>query len=223
MKKCCLAALAMLFAFRIFADSYLSPMVNIHYSGFSQYNTASRNIHYDPRVGLKIGVAADSALWDVFLIQTGVFLTMQGGTHEEHEGNNSLEENIRLNYLELPYNFGYRFRNNYGGNFFVVTGPFVRAGVWGKYESETITSGQRQDYKTTKVFGYNDDNALYKILDFGWNFSIGAMLPSGFYARIDYGIALTNIAKTASSKAKNVDGFGISVGYNINRDRRPRY
>jgi hypothetical protein len=78
MKKCCLIAVAILYALNTFADAYLSPMANIHYSGFSQYNAASRNIHYDPRWGLKAGLAADSALNDVFLLQVGIFLTMKG-------------------------------------------------------------------------------------------------------------------------------------------------
>jgi hypothetical protein len=96
-------------------------------------------------------------------------------------------------------------------------------GLWGEYDSETITNGQEQQYKTTKVFAYNDDNALYKAIDIGWSLSLGAMFPSGLYARIDYGIPFSNIAKAASSKAKNRDGFGISVGYNINKDRNRGY
>jgi hypothetical protein len=223
MKRCFLTIAVLFIGFYLFADSHVSPEVNIHYSGFSQYNTASHNLKYKPKLGFKVGFSADTALWDVFLLQVGLFLNVKRATNEEHDGNSSLKENICLTYIEAPYNFGYRFTNSYGGNFFIITGPFVRLGLSGKYESETIANGQKIDYKTSKMFDYSDDAALYKALDFGWNFGIGAMLPSGLYARIDYGIALTNIAKAASSKAKNVDGFGISVGYHIDRDRRPRY
>lgn len=206
----------------VIAEVHLAPEIGLQSSGFSRLSVTSQNMQYKPSFGLKTGFWVDSIIDGNFTAQWGVFFFMKNATYKGIQNNNAIKESVHLNYFEYHLNLGYRFIINERCYLFANTGPFLRFGLWGKYESETMINGVEQSYNTTNVFSRKDD-ALFKWFDYGWNINTGCMFSSGIYLKMSYGLAFPNIAKSISSKANNKSELGFAVGYNINRYRRHNY
>ena len=125
------------------------------------------------------------------------------------------EDKLTYNYLELPLNFVY----NTSG-FFIGAGPSIASGLSGK---EKYEDKQDPSYSgNTKVeFGSDDDQV--KRFEFGANFLTGYKTAGGFLVSANYNLGLTNILNGTSDGSGLFDGgtiknkyFAIKIGYVFN-------
>jgi hypothetical protein len=99
--------------------------------------------------------------------------------------------NISLKYLELPFNFGYKYGVN--ENFAI----YGKAGLWISYLLSCDTSNE----KTWEYGEYDEQETKddIKDLDFGLGLNIGCEFSKKIQFNIGYELGLTNIYSTSSN------------------------
>jgi hypothetical protein len=167
---------------------------------------------YDPNpgsskmtVGLKVGVAVDLAISNNFSIQPGVYYSMKGSKTEASFLGISVDQSLKLSYIDIPVMAMYNF-NVGAGKLFVGVGPNIGIGVSAKEKISALGTD------TTADVGFGSDSTQLKMLDFGANVNVGYELPMGLFFRVGYNIGLANLSNLDGLKYKNM-GLGISVGY----------
>lgn len=163
------------------------------------------SINSQSNTGFTFGATAFIPVSTQFTVQTGLNF-VQKGAKSNDQGD---EENIKLNYIELPVNFLYTHQG-----FFAGAGPTIAVGMSG---TDKVTS-QGVTEKTDIHFGSGTDDDL-KRFDFGANVTAGYMIPSGLMLSLNYNFGLSNLAPgTNSSDGKLLNRyFGIRIGYVFNK------
>ncbi len=184
--------------------------------------------------GLKVGGIVDIGVTRMFSIQPGLFFSMKGaqndftrtfsapgGVYRER-----IERRTRINYMEIPLNFQFRFGHFRRGGFFLGAGPYLAIATGGKVDYERTTRLQngggtirdREEDTYDLEIGNDPDDDDIKGADAGINMNLGYMGPHGFFVRGNMGIGLANIIPDGDDdySAKN---FGVSatVGFLFGR------
>ncbi|HEY0067600.1 MAG TPA: porin family protein [Flavisolibacter sp.] len=169
----------------------------------------------DYRTGFKIGLVLDYRLSQGFYFQPGLFYSQKGS----EEFLNLEPIDIRINYLELPFNFLFKAGTNRTGRFFVGAGPYVGIAIGGELDA----FGDDQDLEIG-----NDDEDIIDRLDAGLNVTAGYEFPGGIYFRgnaafgltnafsDDYGDALENFFGVDDAALRN-NTYSLTLGYFIGR------
>ncbi len=169
----------------------------------------------DYRVGLKIGAVLDFRLSRGFYFQPGLYYSQKGS----EEFLNLAPLDIRINYLELPFNFLFKAGTNKTGRFFAGAGPYVGIAVGG----ETDFFGDENDLEIG-----SDDGDFIDRLDAGLNVTAGYEFPGGIYFRgnaafglsnafsDDYGDAVENTFRVDDAALRN-NTYSLTLGYFIGR------
>jgi len=199
----------------------------------SNLSTASGGDHGSNgvRPGLKIGGIVDIGFNSMFSIQPGLFYSMKGA-HEDFTQTtttfgatttNEQKFDYRIDYLEIPVNFQFKFGNPKHGRFFAGAGPYMGFALGGKATSDNITTVRRNNgdiASTERSSDYNlriGNNANVddiKGLDMGLNINAGYIFPMGLLVRANYGQGLVNVEPggDANNYIRNW-GFTFSVAY----------
>lgn len=154
----------------------------------------------DYRAGLKLGAFLDYRLSRGFYFQPGLYISQKGS---EEVFNNarlplSAERNIRINYLEVPFNFLLKAGTGRTGRFFIGAGPYIGVAVGGEYE----VNGDEEDLEI------GDDNGdLIQRLDAGLNATTGYEFPGGILLRGNVALGLAN------NLSEDTQDFIEFVGY----------
>ena len=125
-------------------------------AGLNLSNNSNETSVNNSKAGFQAGIVADYSFNDKFSILPEFIFTQLGS-----KGSKSY---LRLNYLQLPVNFAYKFNVGNLSKLFVFTGPYIGYGLTAKLKTE---GGDFLDVK----FGSNEN--AYKLFDFGWNAGVG--------------------------------------------------
>lgn len=168
----------------------------------------------DFRTGLKLGAVLDFRLSRGFYFQPGLFYSQKGS----EEFLNADVFDIRINYVELPFNFLFKAGTSQTGRFFAGAGPYVGIATGGEYEA----FGDEEDLEIG-----NDNEDLIDRLDAGLNVTAGYEFPGGIYFRGNAALGLTN--SFSDQVVDNYESLGVddaalrnttysfTIGYMIGR------
>ncbi|GAA4278752.1 porin family protein [Aquimarina mytili] len=145
----------------------------------------------DARVRMHLGAVIEFPITSNFFVQAEVLYSAQGYTIEE----NSIENEISLNYLALPLIAKYYFVPKFS----FETGPRFATLA---NESNSIGDETDEFFNT-----YND-------FDFGWVFGAGFKAESGLFFQVHYTLGLNNVFNTdINDISSNHSIAQLSVGY----------
>jgi hypothetical protein len=203
-------------------------------ANFSNLHTRVNGIdgNSQSRSGVKIGGFVDIGLWHNLSIQPGLFYIVKGArqdyiTSTQDENGiittHEVSDLYRLNYLEIPVNFQYKFNGRRYGYFFAGAGPYIAFALNGKVTTDDVTTIDRPNGFTTitdRVTEYNlriGNNANtddIKAGDMGINLNGGFQFPSGLLLRGNIGLGIMNIMPGGDNEnfMRN-NSVAISVGY----------
>ena len=133
----------------------------------------------DYRLGLKIGALLDYRLSRGFYFQPGLYVSQKGS----EEYTNDPNRDIRINYLEVPFNFLLKAGTGRTGRFFFGAGPYVALAFGG----ETEFFGDEEDLEIG-----NDNGDRISRLDAGVNATTGYEFPGGLFFRANAALGLSN-------------------------------
>ena len=208
----------------------IGPEIGLNSTSFSErYNGVDVNDGMRP--GLKIGGIIDIGFTRHFSLQPGLYYNMKGA--QERYSTTTTNENgsfrtdevrndFRIDYVELPVNFQFKFGQPRYGQFFFGGGPYVAAALSGTITNSNgssvvlpsgrvITAGNQRSTDAHIGNTVNDD---IRPLDGGLNLNLGYISPMGLFVRGNLGMGLANILPEgdADNYIRNW-GMGVSVGY----------
>lgn len=231
-KACILVALFGCSLLQASAQSLgIAPEIGLNFTDlYTRYNGiySSNNI----RVGVKLGGVLDVGITRSFSIQPGLFYSMKGATQDfttySTVGNTVQSQetkyNYRIDYLEFPVNFQYKFSHSPMGHYFIGAGPYWGLALGGRATMETgttvvnynngfVTSRDRGSSYYLNI-GNNPAVDDVRRFDMGLNFNAGYQFRHGLLLRANYGLGLVNILPggDANNYMRNW-GLGLSVAY----------
>ena len=207
----------------------IGPEVGINSTSFMErYNGV--DVSDGMRPGLKIGAIVDIGFTKHFSLQPGLFYNMKGAqeryTSTVTTENGSLrtdevKNDFRIDYVELPVNFQFKFGQSHG-QFFFGAGPYVAVALNGTITNVNGTSvvtpsGRVIANENNKSTSARIGNTLaddIRPIDGGVNLNLGYMSRVGLFVRGNMGLGVANILPEGDSDnyIRN-SGMGLSVGY----------
>lgn len=151
---------------------------------------------------LNAGTTIEIPIDENWLVLTGPYYAGKGIIHTRSLMSNRIDSvTIRLNYIELPINIGYKFAEENNNQFTIAGGPYISYGFNG-----IISIRNSQAPPTTRLHKKETDQ--YKRLEAGINFSGLYEIKERYGIRVDFSKSLLNIARV--EKQKNiVVGFSL--------------
>ncbi len=159
------------------------------------------------KTGILAGVLVDVPISSQFSFQPGLQLVQKGTKDQQTSGGVTEKVKLNINYVELPLNFLYNAKSN-TGNFFIGGGPSIGFGISGKWKYDAPGTSLKQDVK----FGSSDD-ADFKRMEIGANFTTGLCFPNGLFIAANYNMGLSNLFPGGTSDGTlKSHYFGIRLG-----------
>lgn len=153
---------------------------------------------FDSRIGFHVGAKAEYNLSENLYGNAGVIFSQKGNKLSEGD----YEETNTPGYIEVPINFGYRYKISDGVSVFGETGPYLAFGICGKAKQEE----DGEEYKAD--FFDNDEASKF---DFGWGVKVGVE-ASKFQISVGYEYGITKVFDVKGSSPHN-SNLMVSVGY----------
>lgn len=145
---------------------------------------------------MNIGTMIEIPFDENWLLYTGPHYSGKGIIYARSFTTNKIDSvTIRLNYIELPINIGYKFSEENENRLSIAGGPYISYGFNGKI---SIRNSSR--LPTTRL--HKKETEKYKRLDLGFNFSSLYEINSSYGIRLDFSKSLLNIARF--DKQKNI-------------------
>jgi hypothetical protein len=202
----------------------IGPEVGVNFNTFRVDDDYYDN-DYDMKPGLKIGGIVDVGFTPMVSFQPGLFYTMKGARERYVEAyapgvNNHVQNDVRINYLEIPLNLQLKLGHPSRSQFFIGAGPYIAFAMGGEVEYESVLRTQngqlvdreRDDYELELGNRTGEDD--YKGTDAGLNLNMGIMGRRGFFVRGNMGLGLANIIPGGDEtySVRNF-GLGLSIGF----------
>ena len=166
------------------------------------------DMEYDSRIGFHVGVKAEYNLSENLYGNAGVIFSQKGNKYSK----GGKEETNNPGYIEVPINFGYRYKISDGVSVFGETGPYLAFGICGKhkeeYDGDEYDDYEYDDYETKADFFDNDEASKF---DFGWGVKVGVE-ASKFQIAVGYEYGITKVFDVKGSSPHN-SNLMVSVGY----------
>jgi hypothetical protein len=209
MKKTFLIAAVAAMAQTASAQFSLAPEVGLQMTDMNGKD-ASKSAGSDTKMklGFRGGVNADYGFTENLHVSLGLFYSGMGFKADADNGvGGTTTATFNVNYLQLPLYISYMSGEAGSNRFLAGVGPYLGFAMGGKIKA----NGESADLK----FGSSAEDDL-KSTDFGINVSAGYMLSMGLYARLHYGLGLSNNQPKGDKDNSTINsGFGLSVGYNL--------
>lgn len=149
-------------------------------------------------VGLPAGININIPVSESIFLNTGL-LFIKKGTEAYLP---AVEKKIRVRYLEIPVNVGYKY--DFGTwKLFAQAGPYTGIGISARIKQE--------DDKKKVEFGSGTDQ--FKRMDYGINIGCGTEINQ-IQVGINYGFGFINISHIQSEKIRN-RVFTVAVVYSL--------
>ena len=163
---------------------------------------------YEMKPGFVGGIVVDYELSRNLFLRSGIDFVMKGAKLDKERVSNTnsvigvspryqFEDRVRLNYLQMPVTFGYKYQVGNGFTAYLNAGPYVGFGVYGRGRSSVrLVSGDRPAGGLVDGCIESDsfDDLALKKFDFGITGSIGAEYKQ-YFVNVGYEYGLTNLAK----------------------------
>jgi hypothetical protein len=204
MKKNLLLAFAfVMFSAAAMAQSLsIGPEVGVN---FNKLNYDVSGIDESSVVGFRAGVTAHLG-WGKLALEPGIFYASKGGGTKTA---GTSEDEIKLNYLEIPVLLQFRVIKLGPAKIFAGLGPVANFGLSGTNVSTDLT--KNPPVETTSDIDFGSDAGSLSGTDFGLMFNVGAQFM-GLFVRPYYQMGLSNLSNVSGLSVKN-NCFGVSVGY----------
>ena len=160
------------------------------------------------KTGFHAGLNAEIPIGSGFYLQPGLMYSAKGAEWAKSNNND-----VRLNYIELPVNFVYKPVLG-TGNFVLGFGPYAALAV----NSNVETNGTKKDIDFDAAYSPFDRSTHFKKFDAGANVLAGYEFNSKVALQLNAQLGVTNNfsgkdgALLEKVKYKNT-GFGVSLGY----------
>jgi len=155
-----------------------------------------------PVTRINIGTQIEIPFDENWALLTGPYYSGKGVIYARSPSTNRVDSiTIRLNYIELPINIGYKFPAEKENRFAIAAGPYISYGFNGKI----ITRGSPRP-PTTHLHKKETDQ--FKRLELGFNFTSLYEIKDRYGVRVDLSKSLFTIHR--ADKNKNiVAGFSF--------------
>jgi hypothetical protein len=194
------------------AQIAIAPEVGLNMSNMKFGSTPGVTRSDASIMGFKAGVIVDLGITGKLSIQPGIFYSIKGSNQKWSAGPLSINQDIIINYVEVPVNIQYEIVDVKVGKVFVGAGPYLGYAISGKTRGISPTTAE------SDLSIGSDASDLIKAMDLGVNVNAGFLLGKGLFARLQYGMGLTNTSSAPANSIKN-SCFSISVGYFFGRKR----
>lgn len=147
-----------------------------------------------------------------FSIQPGVFYTTKGRKYKMGiiDANQTIATtaylSIRLNYIEMPVNFLYKFNAGLNKKVYIGGGPYLGFGISRNSSTSNYPGG---DSSISSSFGGSDG---FKNPDYGLNATAGLVINDKIIISANYGYGLASVTNATAIKLYN-EALSFSVGY----------
>ena len=162
----------------------------------------------DSRIGIDIAAVLNLGITDAFSVQPELHFIQKGYMFEFDFFGDKVEQDVTLNYVEVPILAKYAFGSEtFMG--FVEAGPSVGFGLNGNVKT---SDGQMEEEEDIN-FGSEEDEL--KALDIGVAFGAGVGVPVGpgqLFLDVRYQLGLSNISNEEGTEATEFKNKGLSAG-----------
>jgi hypothetical protein len=173
---------------------------------FANLSMSSGGMSVSPKsiTGFHIGPVAEFQLKESLFFNTGLLYSLKGAKIEGDEF--SPNEQIKINYLEIPLNLAYKFPLKEKSDFFIQAGPYLAYGLSGTDE-----------YGEESIDLFSEEGGA-KRFDYGLGFGGGVQFGS-IVASVNYQLGLANLIESTSTEFETPDVkvknkvFQISLAY----------
>jgi len=202
MKKLLTTILTLLLvAASLTAQISFGPRVGFNLTSMHESVGEHISLSGDFKPGFQIGIVADIAVLGKRLsVQPGLLFAQQGARFQM-----PIQDNIRLNYLQVPINLQLGFETGDNHRFLLQAGPYLGFALGG-----TRTRNAR-----TVVVGSRDDEV--RLFDFGVGFGIGVHVYR-VQVGISYNLGIANISNVSRTTTTN-NGFAFTVTFLLGNGR----
>jgi len=172
---------------------------------------------FDPEkkllIRMNIGATIEIPFNENWLLYTGPYYSGKGMVYGRSFTTNKIDSfTIRLNYIELPINIGYKFSEENKNRLSISGGPYISYGFNGKI---SIRNSSRPP--TIKL--HKKETEKYKRIEMGFNFLSSYEIKNSYGIKLYFSKSLLNIAKY--EKEKNIVlGFSF-FWYLKNKKNKP--
>ncbi|MFT5165834.1 MAG: opacity protein-like surface antigen [Saprospiraceae bacterium] len=167
-------------------------------------------------IGLQFGAAAEITINEMFAIQPELLFFQKGFAldfEEDFLGETLKSENdLKLNYLEIPILAKVMFGAEGGPKFFATVGPSFGFGLSGEVESKATFGGETES--ATEDIDFDDD--MITKLDISLSIGAGAQFaagPGNLFVDVRYLLGLNTTDDSGDDADVKNRGIGIAVGY----------
>jgi hypothetical protein len=163
------------------------------------FSTSGFDVSPKSIVGIHVGPVVEFKLPGSLSFNTGLLYSLKGYKMKVSYMSETMEGSSKINYLEVPMNFAYKFEAGRASIFFIQAGPYIGYAISGK---------DKTDGETTDVeFG---DGGMRRF-DFGLGLGLGLQFGS-LVPMVSYQFGLTNLSDMSDMTVKN-KAFQISIAY----------
>jgi hypothetical protein len=227
MKKICLLVFCTILVLNnVTAQVGYAPEVGVNFS--SMHFTPPfyyQQVSVKGLVGPRIGGIIDLDMGKHIYIQPGLFFSSKGAkrnlSYNYNDTAQSVNETLRLDYIELPINVLFKTGVQGDNRFFFGLGVDFAQLVGGKDNvHDLIDTGTGQNFAINS--NGNPNNAVASF-DIGLNFTLGYELRSGAYIRAFYTMGVRDLSLDSDEGEvdKNFAG-GVSIGYFFGKNRHQK-
>lgn len=204
--------------FRSGGEFFYGVRTGINVSSVSVKNV--RDFDLNSRAGFHVGATVGIPILQGLHIQPGLFLTTKGARRKT-EGSDWKEiVKLRPSYLEIPILVSFHTDIAPEWNINLNIGPYLAAGLGGKYIEQDIDEGEEDIYKEP-FFGKSSDGQYRfgaRRFDAGICFGAGVTWKQHYYLGIQYDLGCVNMAikQAWDDKVSLRNGtFSLQLGYNF--------
>ncbi|AII52766.1 porin family protein [Hymenobacter sp. APR13] len=184
------------------AQISFGPRIGANFADFRYHTQASYVLNSQMRLGAQAGVAANIGFGN-FAFQPALLYSQKGYRVDLEDSSpnrfSSHQEELRLNYLEVPLNVVYTANGATGLQ--VFAGPYFGLALSGKGKEELkYTTGSlndilegKYDVEFAEQAGTDNSKAYYRRLDLGATFGVGYKVDP-MQAQLGYAMGISNIA-----------------------------
>ena len=194
----------LLFSFGATAQTKIGLRVGMNFAsiGFNDFKPEKRMLHR-----LNLGTTIEIALDENWSFNTGPYYAGKGVIYGRSPSTGKIDSlTVRLNYIELPLNIGYKFSVEKDNRLAITGGPYISYGFNG--EIRTINTRYPP---TTHLHKKETDQ--YKRMELGFNFTTLYEINNHYGIRIDYSRSLSNIQRV-EKEINSVIGFSAFWYFN---------
>ena len=229
MKKLYILCIALLFNLLCFSQARFFLIGGAHGASVKETNSipgwdSTTKPNYKGRTGMNIGLLADLSLSESgnWYFQPGILFMGKGRKYAQVNDtsvatlNDTLiyNNNLVINYIEIPLNFTYKIAIGKKSNFIVGAGPYLSFYLSGKSTTEIREYSTNKFTKEETPLQVGNATNKAKTFDFGVNaragFELGNVLITGFFSQ-----GLTSFYTASYEGDFKHRVIGASVGFGL--------